>query len=148
MIYEFGDFMLDTRRHELRRAGTPLHLEPQVHAVLCHLVENGDRLVSSKELIEHVWGQRFITPGTLNSRIKALRHALGDDGTTQCVIQTIRGRGFRIGIEVKGRAEAPRSSAVPRPEQRIRFCTAHDGIRIAYSTTGDPTGPALVKPAN
>jgi pimeloyl-ACP methyl ester carboxylesterase len=136
MIYEFGQFVLDTRRHELRRAGAPLHLEPQVHAVLRHLVENGDRLVTSRE------------PGTLNSRIKALRQALGDDGTTQCVIQTVRGRGFRIGVEVKGRTEVPRAAAAPGAEQQIRFCRAPDGVRIAYATTGDPTGPALVKPAN
>ncbi len=33
-----------------------------------------------------------------------------------------------------------------RPEQEIRFCTAPDGIRIAFSTVG--TGPPLVKAAN
>jgi pimeloyl-ACP methyl ester carboxylesterase/DNA-binding winged helix-turn-helix (wHTH) protein len=149
MIYEFGDFVLDTRRHELRRCGAPLHLEPQVHAVLCHLVENGDRLVTSKELIEHVWGHRFITPGTLNSRIKALRQALGDDGTMQCVIQTVRGRGFRIGVEVRGRADALRAAAVPPgAAQQIRFCRAHDGVRIAYATCGNAAGPPLVKLAN
>lgn len=148
MIYEFGEFVLDTRRHELRRAGAPLHLEPQVHAVLCHLVANGDRLVTSKELIEHVWGHRFVTPGTLNSRIKALRQALGDDGATQCVIQTVRGRGFRIGIGVRGRGDAARGATAPEAEQQIRFCRAHDGVRIAYATTGASTGPALVKPAN
>ena len=64
-----------TKRHELRRGVEPQHLEPQVCAVLCHLVEHHDRLVTSKELIEHVWGNRFVTPATLNSRIKALRQA-------------------------------------------------------------------------
>src|SRR5918992_2026107 len=108
MIYEFGDFALDTRRCELRRGGEPQHVEPQVYAVLCHLVEHRDRLVSSRELIEHVWGPRFITPGTLNSRIKALRQALDDDGTTQRVIETVRGRGFRIGVDVKARPDASR----------------------------------------
>ncbi|HUF26427.1 MAG TPA: alpha/beta fold hydrolase [Gemmatimonadaceae bacterium] len=148
MIYEFGEFVLDTRRHELWRGGTPQHLEPQVYAVLCHLVENRDRLVTSRELIEHVWGPRFITPGTLNSRIKALRQALGDDGTTQCVIQTVRGRGFRIGVQVRDRSDTPRSPAPPAVEQVIRYCRAHDGVRIAYATSGDAAGPALVKPAN
>jgi pimeloyl-ACP methyl ester carboxylesterase len=32
--------------------------------------------------------------------------------------------------------------------QQIRFCRAHDGVRIAYATSGDVNGPALVKPAN
>jgi pimeloyl-ACP methyl ester carboxylesterase/DNA-binding CsgD family transcriptional regulator len=32
------------------------------------------------------------------------------------------------------------------PKQQIRFCTSHDGARIAYATSGD--GPPLVKVAN
>lgn len=146
MIYEFGEFTLDTRRYELRRAGEPQHLEPQVYAVLCHLVEHRDRLVTTQELIEHVWGHRFITPGTLNSRIKALRHALDDDGSSQRVIETVRGRGFRFAVPVSARSDAVPSAAAQEPNQKIRFCRAHDGVRIAYATSG--SGPPLVKTAN
>ena len=35
---------------------------------------------------------------------------------------------------------------MPTPKQQIRFCTSHDGERIAYATSGD--GPPLVKAAN
>lgn len=165
MVYEFGEFALDRKRHELRRGGKPQHLEPQVYAVLCHLVEQRDRLVTSKELIDAVWGHRFVTPGTLNSRIKALRQALGDDGARQHVIQTVRGRGFRLGVEVREvgdtqRATAPTAAsggaaggaAAPvggaRTRQEILFCRAHDGVRIAYAKSGDLGAPPLVKPAN
>jgi pimeloyl-ACP methyl ester carboxylesterase/DNA-binding winged helix-turn-helix (wHTH) protein len=167
MIYQFGDFALDTRRYELRRCGEPQHVEPQVYAVLCHLLENRDRLVTSKELIEHVWGHRFITPGSLNSRIKALRQALDDDGSSQHVIQTIRGRGFRFVADVSVHTDvvstaptlstsaaitsstpATLSMSAPAASQQIRFCRAHDGARIAYATSGAPGGPPLVKPAN
>jgi len=157
MVYEFGEFALDTKRHELRRGGEPQHLEPQVYAVLCHLLENRDRLVTSKELIEQVWGRRFVTPGTLNSRIKALRHALGDDGATQRVIQTVHGRGFRVGVEVRtvvdaqagaARTAIPSGRAAAGARQQILFCQAHDGVRIAYAKSGDLGAPPLVKPAN
>ena len=163
MVYEFGDFALDTKRHELRRGGRAQHLEPQVYAVLCHLVEHRDRLVTSRELIEHVWGHRFVTPGTLNSRIKALRQALGDNGTSQRVIQTVRGRGFRFGIDarVASSPPAPPASNAGEPvrhpaagpsrdaaKQEIRFCQAHDGVRIAYARSGLAGAPPLVKPAN
>lgn len=148
MIYEFGEFALDTKRCELRRGDERQHLEPQVYAVLCHLVEHHDRLVTSKELIEHVWGHRFITPGTLNSRIKALRKALGDDGVTQRAIETVRGRGFRIGVDVKVRPDGSRARSPSNGRQQIRFCRARDGARIAYATSGDATSPVLVKPAN
>lgn len=157
MVYEFGEFAVDTQRYELRRGGKPQHLEPQVYAVLCHLLEHRDRLVTSSELIEHVWGHRFITPGTLNSRIKALRQALGDDGATQRVIQTVRGRGFRVGVEVRtapasdgaGPAKAPSDPGVPTSgRQEILFCRTHDGVRVAYAKSGNAGAPPLVKPAN
>jgi pimeloyl-ACP methyl ester carboxylesterase/DNA-binding winged helix-turn-helix (wHTH) protein len=154
MVYEFGEFALDTKRHELRRRDEPQHLEPQVYAVLCHLLEHRDRLVSSKELMEQVWGQRFVTPGTLNSRIKALRQALGDNGATQRVIQTVHGHGFRVGVEVRAVADTPdanvpaTSNNRPAARQQILFCRAHDGVRIAYAKSGDLSGPPLVKPAN
>ena len=146
MIYQFGEFALDTKRYELRRGVEPQHVEPQVYAVLCHLLENRDRLVTSKELIEHVWGDRFITPGSLNSRIKALRQALDDDGSSQHVIQTVRGRGFRFVADVSVSGDARSVSSVL--SQQIRFCRAHDGARIAYATSGKESGPPLVKPAN
>jgi pimeloyl-ACP methyl ester carboxylesterase/DNA-binding winged helix-turn-helix (wHTH) protein len=162
MVYEFGEFALDTKRHELRRNGRAQHLEPQVYAVLCHLVEHRDRLVPSRELIEQVWGHRFVTPGTLNSRIKALRQALGDDGAAQRVIQTVRGHGFRFGVDVRVVETAPAAVAsdgrdsrwqsaspdVDFRKQQIRFCSAHDGVRIAYAKSGRPDAPPLVKPAN
>lgn len=154
MVYEFGEFELDTKRHELRRRGTPQHLEPQVYAVLCHLLQNHDRLVTTRELITQVWGNRFVTPGTLNSRIKALRKALGDDGDTQRVIRTVRGQGFRIAIDVRtvdgtnAAASAARHVSNGTARQQIRFCRADDGVRIAYATSGTPGAPPLVKPAN
>src|SRR5574342_398624 len=101
MVYEFGEFTFDTNRHQLSRGAEPRHLEPQVYAVLSQLLEHSDRLVTSRELIEHVWGDRFVTPGTLNSRIKALRQALDDDGVAQRVIETVHGSGFRMRVAVR-----------------------------------------------
>ena len=159
MVYEFGEFALDTKRHELLRAGEPQHLEPQVYAVLAYLLEHRDRLVTSKELIDAVWGQRFVTPGTLNSRIKALRQALGDDGASQRFIQTVRGSGFRMVVQVRSvgdtretTAATSRTNGAPAKaageRQQIRFCRAPDGVRIAYAKSGDLGAPPLVKPAN
>jgi pimeloyl-ACP methyl ester carboxylesterase/DNA-binding winged helix-turn-helix (wHTH) protein len=158
-VYAFADFILDTRRCELRQRGEPCHLEPQVYAVLCHLLEHRDRVVGKDELLDHIWGHRFVTPGTLNSRIKALRQALGDDGSAQRVIRTVRGRGFRFVADVQppapGTAMDPAghasvASAAPTAgselRQQIRFCVAHDGVRLAWAASG--AGPPLVKTAN
>jgi pimeloyl-ACP methyl ester carboxylesterase/DNA-binding winged helix-turn-helix (wHTH) protein len=154
VIYAFGDYELDTRLHELRRAGERLHVEPQVFDVLAHLFASRDRLVTKDELLDRVWGHRYVAPTTLNSRIKHARQAVGDDGTRQRVIRTVHGLGFRVVAHVverggvdrdRGAPEHPRTPA-PALEQRIRFCTAPDGVRIAFATSG--AGPVLVKPAN
>ena len=55
------------------------------------------------------------------------------------------GRGFRIVANVEVR-DSPSAGPVSPLEQRIQFCTAPDGVRLAYATSG--TGPPLVKPAN
>ena len=157
VIYAFGEYELDTRLHELRRAGERLHVEPQVFDVLAHLFASRDRLVSKDELLDRVWGHRYVAPTTLNSRIKHARQAVGDDGSAQRVIRTIHGIGFRVVAHVVERSATevaavqsfrhPRTPALAHPlAQSIRFCTAADGVRIAYATSG--TGPPLVKPAN
>ena len=144
-IYSFGEYELDTRLHELRRAQERLHIEPQVFDVLAHLFACRDRVVTKEELLDRVWGHRYVAPTTLNSRIKHARQAVGDDGATQRVIRTIHGLGFRVVADVDERTGAPNTTAPPLG-QRIQFCTAADGVNIAYATSG--AGPPLVKPAN
>ena len=55
-----------------------------------------------------------------------------------------RVRVYEIDLE-QTRAEKA-ASAAPAMEQQIRFCTAPDGVQIAYATVGQ--GPPLVKTAN
>ena len=153
VTYVFGEYELDTRLHELRRSGERLHVEPQVFEVLSYLFASRDRLVTKEELLDRVWGHRYVAPTTLNSRIKHARQALGDDGTRQRIIRTVHGLGFRIVTHVVERTateraavETPAAAPAPPLAQHIRFCTAPDGVRIAYATSG--AGPPLVKPAN
>jgi DNA-binding winged helix-turn-helix (wHTH) protein len=103
MVLVFDDCELDLARGELRRRGKPSHVEPQVFALIAYLVEHRDRLVTSSELLDHVWQGRFVTPSTLNSRLKAARRAIGDDGQGQRLIRTVRGRGFRFVAPVEVR---------------------------------------------
>src|SRR5688572_27324346 len=107
-IYSFDDYQLDTRLHELRRAGEALHIEPQVFDVLAHLFACRDRVVTKEELLDVVWGHRYVAPTTLNSRIKLARQAVGDDGTAQRVIRTVHGLGFRVVASVEERTGATR----------------------------------------
>jgi pimeloyl-ACP methyl ester carboxylesterase/DNA-binding winged helix-turn-helix (wHTH) protein len=147
--YQFGDVVLDTDRYELRRAGEPVHVEPQVFDVLAHLLANRDRVVPKTELLDTVWGDRFVGESALSSRIKAARQAVGDDGSAQKVIRTRHGRGYRFVADVRVADGEPRSRpgyGAPPLEQVIRFCTTSDGVRLAYATVGH--GRPLVRAAH
>lgn len=108
MIYTFEDFELDMALFELRRAGRPRPIEPQVFDVLAYLVTHRDRVVGKDELLETLWGGRIVTESTLSSRIKAVRKALDDSGREQRVIATLHRRGYRFVATIEERqAGAP-----------------------------------------
>ena len=80
MQYRFSDYMLDVSRRELRKAGVPAAIEPQVFDLLAYLIQNRDRVVTKDDLIGSVWGGRIISDSTLTSRINAARRHLATAG--------------------------------------------------------------------
>ena len=136
VIFEFDEFELDTGRFELRRRGEPCHVEPQVFDVLRLLVQHRDRVVTKVELLDAVWGDRFVSESALTTRIKAARHAVGDTGRAQRVIGTAHGRGYRFLLPVVVRDATP---AAPTAEHRdIRYACS-GSVNVAYEVTG--SGP-------
>jgi len=149
--FRFENHLLDVDRRELRRGAELIDVEPQVFDLLLYLVQNRDRVVSKDDLIAGVWGGRIVSDSTLTSRINAARRALGDNGEEQRLIRTVVRRGIRfVGTVNEGaaamKAEPPPRPAPAPPKQRIHFCTASDGVRIAYADVG--RGVPLVKTAN
>ena len=95
MRYVFGDYTLDTRRYELRRAGASIALRPKVFHLPAYLLTHRDRVVLRQELCEHLWPKQFISDATLDVCLAQARQAVGDSGRTQHVIQTRHGYGYR-----------------------------------------------------
>lgn len=150
MRYAFEDCELDTDAFEFRRAGEAVPLQPQVFEVLAHLVGHSDRLVTKEELLDEIWGDRFVSESALTSRLKAARRAIGDDGQEQRLIRTVHGRGYRFVAPVV-ELDAP---SIPVPDESdvasdvdeaaaiaadaatpIRY-TQRDDLNIAYQVTG------------
>jgi len=148
LIFVFGDCELDLDRFELRRGGQPRPVEPQVFDLLAVLIRERHRVVPKEELLDIVWGNRFVSESALTSRVKAARQAIGDDGRSQRLIRTAHGRGYQFVASADEAAQPDPVASIPPapPEQEIRFCIADDGIRLAYATSG--AGPPLVKAAN
>jgi predicted ATPase/DNA-binding winged helix-turn-helix (wHTH) protein len=113
--YRFGEFVLDDAQFALSGPAGPVHVEPQVFELLRHLILNHDRVVPKEELLDTIWGDRFVSESALTSRVKAARRAVGDDGQAQGVIKTVHGRGYRFVAAVRVEAEPGR-----RPLPRLR----------------------------
>lgn len=85
---------LDVDRFELRRDGEPVALEPQAMRILIELINHRDRVVAKTELLDSVWGDRFVSESALTTQIKELRRAVGDTGRDQRILKTVHGRGY------------------------------------------------------
>lgn len=96
MRFEFGDYVLDVDRRELRRRDEPMTVEPQVFDLLLYLVQNRHRVVSKDDLIAAIWGGRIVSDSAVTTRINAVRRAVGDTGAAQAVIRTVTRKGVRF----------------------------------------------------
>jgi pimeloyl-ACP methyl ester carboxylesterase/DNA-binding winged helix-turn-helix (wHTH) protein len=151
MRYGFGGVELDTDTYEPRSGGRIVDVERQVFDVLAFLAANRGRVVTKEELLDAVWGDRFVSESALTTRIKQARAAVGDDGQAQRVIKTVYGRGYRLIAPASTHATAERLGAEPSdPEWRndaldpippTHYVRNH-GASIAYQVFGD--GPDLV----
>ncbi|WP_416978211.1 alpha/beta fold hydrolase [Streptomyces sp. T028] len=154
--YFFGQYELDTTRIQLRRSGEPVHVEPRALDLLCHLVRHRDRVVPKNELLDEVWGDRFVSEAALTTALRTARLAVGDTGSAQRVIRTVHRRGYQFiapvtaGEPDSGRGPVVVGTTADGPgdaaHQTIRFCRTDDGARIAYASVG--SGPPLLKAAN
>lgn len=93
---DFGIYSLDRAAACLLKQGTIVPLPPKALAFLAYLLEQPGRLVSKQELLDKVWGHRFVTEGVLKNAVTVLRQALGDDAKTPRYIETVHKLGYRF----------------------------------------------------
>ncbi|MGH8068267.1 MAG: AAA family ATPase [Candidatus Entotheonellia bacterium] len=141
MRYVFGDYTLDTRQYELRRAGAPIPLRPKVFHLLAYLLVHRDRIIPRQELCEHLWPKQFVSDSTLDACLGQARQAVGDSGRTQRVIQTRHGYGYRVVAAVEVDDDSPGTDdgrATPPTPQEL------EGVQPAESAWQRGRGPVLV----
>jgi Tol biopolymer transport system component/DNA-binding winged helix-turn-helix (wHTH) protein len=127
----FGPFELDTRCAELRKSGIRLKLQGQPIQILEMLVAHPGELVTREEIQQRLWpADTFVDfDHSLNTAIKKLRQALGDEADAPRYIDTLPKRGYRFIGQVE--KEAPREG---NPE--------HADTMVV------PPGPVVTLPTN
>jgi DNA-binding winged helix-turn-helix (wHTH) protein len=136
MRYFFGDYVLDTQRHELQRAGESLKLRCKAFQVLAYLLVHRERVVPKQELLEHVWSDQFVGDEVLKACITALRKALGERGRTSRFVRTLHGQGYCFVVPVEVREHLPAADALPALHRRA-------GEGTTYQTEGPAPALAL-----
>jgi len=91
-----ADLVLDSAKHEVRRAGVPIPLTPREFEFLELLLQSSGRVLTRNRLIEAVWGNdRDVESNTVDVFIRQLRTKLEPPGTSK-LIHTIRGIGYTL----------------------------------------------------
>src|SRR5262249_43605795 len=147
--FQFGPYTLDVARGHLRTAEHDVELRPKSFEVLCHLVENANRLVTKEELIKTFWPNVIVTDESLVQCISEVRLAIGD--REQTIIKTVPRRGYRFAAavswfvtktadppstaEVQG---APDDSEAARPSRPPLFDRPSVAVLPFANLSGDP----------
>ena len=113
----FDGWVLDPESGDLERAGVRTRLQEQPALVLKELIDHAGRVVTREQLIALLWPTGVVDFDTgLNTAIRKLRNALGDDAETPRYIETLPRRGYRfIGSLDPELAQEPSPGQEPSP---------------------------------
>jgi len=98
VVLTVADLMLDPASHRVTRAGSAISLTPKEYAILETLMRHPGDLVTRAHLAEAVWEDEHDSLTNLvDVHVSHLRRKIDREGAPP-LIQTVRGRGYRIGL--------------------------------------------------
>lgn len=94
---DINGLLIDKATHRCELYGEEVALTPIEFSLLWYLCENRGRVVSSEELFENVWGERFLNSNnTVMAHIARLREKLGEQPRNPKIVKTVWGVGYKI----------------------------------------------------
>ncbi len=132
MILSFDHFSLNTGSYKLWSNGDVCEVEPMAFDLIVHFASHPEQIFTQDELIEAVWKGRIVSDATVATCVKNARKVLGDTGTTQIYIQTVRGRGYRFSAAVS-RSDDDDQPHAPTPtgiDRRLEDVNSEPAIMI------------------
>ena len=93
---KFGECVLNTSSKKIICNGRTVELQPKEYAIVEYLAEHKEMVISSEELIEHVWDSEVdLFTVSVKVHISNIRKKFAKY-TKKEVIETVRGYGYRI----------------------------------------------------
>lgn len=142
-LVRFDVYEVDLRARELYKAGRKIKLQIQPFHVLALLLEHPGHLVTREELQKKLWpSDTFVDfDHSLNTAIKKLRQALGDDKHKPRFVETLPRRGYRfIGqIEQNAPRVLAKSSAPSAWLGHVAKISADDKLPFALLSVDEET---------
>ena len=95
------DVELNTLEQTVRRGGVLVELSPTEYRILEYLIHNPRKVVSKRELLEHLYDYNWEHhSNVIEAHVSNLRRKLdGARPDGEAVIETMRGRGYRLAAE-------------------------------------------------
>ena len=97
-MIQIGDLRIDADKGTLEKGGVPVSLSALEWRLLMMFLNNRGKLLTRDRLLEEIWdiAGDFVNDNTLTVYIKRLREKLETDPQHPTLIQTQRGRGYRM----------------------------------------------------
>lgn len=88
---------IDPARRRVRAAGRDLRLTEQEFQLLYVLAGHPGRVFDRRSLLDAVWGtSTYVTSRSVDALVKRLRHQLRPVLKDACIVETVRGVGYRL----------------------------------------------------
>ena len=97
-LWNYGNLEVDLSSRMGRNAGETVPLTDTEYSILEYLVKNRGRTVTTQELYESVWNEKFL-PGSGNTimvHVLNLRRKIEEVPSTPKIIRTVWGRGYQV----------------------------------------------------
>jgi DNA-binding winged helix-turn-helix (wHTH) protein len=112
----FGSFMLEPANALLLRDGARVDITPKAFGVLVLLTRRAGQLVTKDEILDEVWGRRFVSESVVKTVVSEVRSVLDDDARAPRWVETAARRGYRFIGKTAAVGVAPAAAAaVPAP---------------------------------
>lgn len=111
-MYRLAEFVLDLSHQTLLDGDRRVSIARKPYTILVYLVENRDRLVTRRELLDQFWDGKEVYDQTLTRAVARIRSALGECREEPRFIETRWATGYRyIGPFEEPAAELPLTRA-------------------------------------